>query len=213
MNKKYIIWDWNGTLLNDVDYCVDCMNKVLAKHKLPSINTEIYKEKFTFPVKDYYAAIGFDFGKTDFEVPAMQFIEEYYSGVENISLHQNVVDILEYFNSVGTVQFCLSAMEHSNLIDLLSKNNLDKYFESISGIDNHYAHSKIEFGEKMISEFGDDKKSEFVLIGDTIHDHEVASHLGIDCILVSNGHQNTDRLRTVSNNIISDLSELKSIIN
>ena len=66
MRKNLIIWDWNGTLLSDVDACVKAMNIMLDKRKMGSIDIEFYKEKFTFPVKDYYVALGFDFNKESY---------------------------------------------------------------------------------------------------------------------------------------------------
>lgn len=212
MKKQFIIWDWNGTLLDDVDYCVACMNIVLKKHAIKPINQSIYKSTFTFPVKDYYSSIGFDFNKIDFEIPAMQFITEYYSGVGRVQLHNNVKETLLYFKTIGKTQFCLSAMEHSNLLKQLDEKDLEVYFDKVSGIDDHYAHSKIDKGESLISSFGKNNKNDFVLIGDTIHDYEVANHLGIDCILIDHGHQNPDRLLAVTNNVISDLNELRDLI-
>ena len=50
------------------------------------------------------------------------------------------------------------------------------------------------------------------MIGDTIHDYEVAHNLEIDCLLISSGHQSHERLATVTSNIISELSELKMFI-
>ncbi len=34
MGKQIIIWDWNGTLLNEVQMCVNCMNELLGKRNL-----------------------------------------------------------------------------------------------------------------------------------------------------------------------------------
>ena len=61
-----IIWDWNGTLLNDLRLCVKTINSLLEKRSLPVLTTSSYKEVFSFPVKDYYEKVGFDFSKEDF---------------------------------------------------------------------------------------------------------------------------------------------------
>ncbi len=58
---KQLIWDWNGTLLDDVRMCVNVMNVLLDKYALPELTCEKYKQVFDFPVKDYYANLGFDF--------------------------------------------------------------------------------------------------------------------------------------------------------
>ncbi|MBT5731282.1 MAG: HAD family hydrolase [Lentimicrobiaceae bacterium] len=206
--KKHIIWDWNGTLLNDTQYCVSCMNKVLSNHQLENITIDIYKKHFTFPVKDYYRAIGFDFNKIDFEKPALEFINEYYSGITSVKLHKGCHAILNTINQKGIKQHVLSAMEHNMLVKSLSNFGIDSYFENVSGISDHYAHSKVDVGKKLISEIGC-STDDIIMIGDTIHDYEVAQNLEIDCLLISSGHQSHERLETRTSNIISKLSEIE----
>ncbi len=59
--KSHILWDWNGTLLDDVDLCVFTMSEVLAKHGLKKIDKKPSRETFCFPVMKYYQSLGFDF--------------------------------------------------------------------------------------------------------------------------------------------------------
>ena len=65
---EHIIWDWNGTLLDDVDYCRSIINTILIKNNLPQLSFDRYREVFTFPVQDYYKEAGFDFNKVSFEI-------------------------------------------------------------------------------------------------------------------------------------------------
>jgi|FLOH01.1.fsa_nt_gi phosphoglycolate phosphatase len=206
-SKKTIIWDWNGTLLDDADYCVKCMNKVLSKRKIPQIDIDRYREVFTFPVREYYKTIGFNLNQETFEIPAMEFIDHYYSGLNEVNLQRKAKETLLFFKKLGFKQFVLSAMEHSNLINSLTDKGLVNYFDEVSGINNHYAHSKLEMGIDLVNKIGI-TLSEILLIGDTIHDFEVASGLGVDCILVANGHQSKKRLLQVTTNVISTLDEI-----
>jgi len=75
---ELILWDWNGTLLNDQTICIDAMNRLLVKRGLPLLTEEKYRRVFTFPVKTYYAQLGFDFAKEPFEIPALEFMEQYH---------------------------------------------------------------------------------------------------------------------------------------
>lgn len=204
---KTIIWDWNGTLLNDADYCVTCINKVLRKRNLPIINIEQYRTHFTFPVKDYYQAIGFDFEKENFEVPAMEFINDYYTNLSNANLHTCVLDVLDYFKKRGYTQLVLSAMEHQNLIKSLTEKGIVNYFEEIKGIDDHYATSKLEMGRNLMRQLKIDPTTT-LMVGDTTHDLEVATGLGIECILVSSGHQSEERLLKTTTNVIAKLRDI-----
>ncbi len=86
MGKKIIIWDWNGTLLNDVQMCVNCMNVLLGKRNLPRLSFDTYRNVFNFPVRDYYEKIGFDFTCEDFEVPAKEFMDLYHRFLPETSL-------------------------------------------------------------------------------------------------------------------------------
>ncbi len=207
LNKNIIIWDWNGTLLNDASFCVMCMNKVLSKRNMSKIDVEQYRNLFTFPVKNYYEAIGFNFDDEGFEVPAMEFIDLYYPNLDKASLHPGAKDVLLFFSKLGFKQLVLSAMEHSNLIKSLTDKGIIGFFDNISGINNHYAHSKLEMGRNLMNKLDADSK-EILMIGDTIHDFEVASGLGIDCILIANGHQSKERLLKTTSKVISTLDEI-----
>ncbi|MDP3915776.1 MAG: HAD hydrolase-like protein [Bacteroidota bacterium] len=202
-----IIWDWNGTLLNDIELCVQTINEMLQKRNLQQLTVDEYREVFSFPVKDYYQKIGFDFNDEPFEIPALEFIEEYNCQVKGCKLHQNSVSVLNYFQSVGIRQFVLSAMKQDALDQCLEQQNISHYFEHISGLDNHYAASKIENGQQLISEFNLNA-SELILIGDTVHDFEVARELGCQCVLIANGHQSKHILESTGVLVIDELNQL-----
>lgn len=204
---KSIIWDWNGTLLNDIGLCIQSINVLLKNRNIPEIDIETYKEVFSFPVKDYYKAIGFDFEKEDFSILAHQFIDLYNEGFDNCSLQKQAVEVLSYFREKGIRQFVLSAMEHQMLEKTLKLKGIANFFEGVSGLNDHYAVSKIELGRQLISDFKIDTE-EVWLIGDTIHDFEVATELGIKCILIADGHQSVERLQQPGGIVISDLNML-----
>ncbi|MCY1720421.1 HAD hydrolase-like protein [Prolixibacteraceae bacterium Z1-6] len=205
-----IIWDWNGTLLNDLDFCISTINKLLKKRKLELVTHESYKAVFSFPVKDYYEAIGFDFSKEDFAIPAREFIDLYDAGVKNCLLHSSATEVLSYFKEKGIRQFVLSAMQQEMLNETLKQQGIFDYFEGVAGLNDHYAVSKIERGEQLISQFNINKEKA-TIIGDTIHDFEVAQQLGTDCILIADGHQSAERLQSTGIHVISDLRRLKEL--
>ena len=204
---KSIIWDWNGTLLNDIELCIRSINILLKNRDIPEINIKTYKEVFSFPVKDYYKTIGFDFKKEDFSIPAHQFIELYNEGFDGCSLQKPAIEVLNHFREKGIRQFVLSAMEHNMLEKTLKLKGIADFFEGVSGLNNHYAVSKIELGRQLISDYKIDTE-EVWLIGDTIHDFEVATELGIKCILIADGHQSVERLKQTNGVVISDLNML-----
>lgn len=203
-NKQAIIWDWNGTLLDDVDECIRCINRLLQQRNLPLLTKKVYRSIFTFPVKEYYRAAGFDFEKEDFEMPALEFIRCYHQLLKNSNLFPDVVQMLEYFKDKGIKQCILSAMEHNSLVDSLKEKNIFGYFDIVAGIDDHYAHSKTEVGMKLIRQLPFEKEK-ILMIGDSLHDLEVADELGIECLLIANGHQSKERLTAHTEDVIDDI--------
>lgn len=204
-----IIWDWNGTLLNDTDYCVSTMNSLLADRGLPLLTTKKYREVFSFPVKDYYQTIGFDFEKEDFSIPAHQYIDLYNRGFDQCSLQEPTVEVLSFFRAKGVRQFVLSAMEHEMLEKTLHKKDILHFFEGVAGLTDHYAVSKVDQGKMLMKNF-DIEQEKTWLIGDTVHDFEVAEALGISCILVADGHQSAVRLHKTDAKVIENLRQLIS---
>lgn len=206
-----IIWDWNGTLLNDVHISLSSVNHLLADRNLEQLTCKRYLDIFTFPVQIYYEKLGFDFNDEPFEVIAHQFIEIYNEAIKDCGLHSEAVPILDYMKRKNMNQFILSAMEQQLLEETVKQNNIYHIFNAVYGLDHLYATSKIDIG---ISLFDQHQLSplQTLLIGDTAHDYEVAQSIGCQCILVAKGHQSRHRLESTGAKVIDSLSELMLII-
>lgn len=202
-----IIWDWNGTLLKDIDLCVNTMNKLLDARNLPQINHAVYREVFSFPVKDYYQTIGFDFTKEDFDIPAHQYIDLYYQGFDGCSLQNDTEKVLDYFRQKNVRQFVLSAMEHGMLEKTLKAKEIFEYFEGVAGLTDHLAVSKVDQGKMLIGKFNIEL-AETWMIGDTVHDFEVASEMGVKCVLIADGHQSEERLLKTGAPVLQNIGQL-----
>ena len=208
INKyRHIIWDWNGTLLNDVDYCIACMNQLLKKRQMQPLEKARYRDIFTFPVEDYYKEIGFDFAKDPFDVVGHEFIHSYYSDLSSCGLHPQAKGLLQFFQKSAKQQFVLSAMEHQALLNFLKSYDILHYFEGVYGIDNHLGAGKIDRAQSMIESHHIDM-SQALLIGDTLHDKEVADELGCDILLVAQGHQSRLRLKASGAKVVDSLSDM-----
>jgi phosphoglycolate phosphatase len=207
MGEVNIIWDWNGTLLNDLNLCIMSINTLLERRKLPLLSNQSYREVFSFPVRDYYMAIGFDFKTEEFAIPAQEFIDLYETGVSGCSLHDQAVEVLSHFRDKGCRQFVLSAMHQDMLVKTLKHNDIYHYFEGVAGLDDHYAVSKVERGRQLIARFNINREHT-LMIGDTNHDSEVAHDLGIACVLVADGHQSVQRLEKTGTPVVKNLAEL-----
>ncbi len=211
--KRYqnILWDWNGTLLDDVDECIEIINVSLANRKLKTIDRTQYLEKFQFPVKKYYEEIGFNFSLESFEKVGREYIDAYATRMFECRLHDSAVEILQRLSLAGKKQYILSALNHAALQKCIGEFGLARFFEEARGLDDHYAHSKVELGRTLMADLGIACDSA-VLIGDTLHDYEVAQDLGIDCILIAAGHNSRKRLDQCDTKIFADLRELNAKI-
>lgn len=209
-NTKSIIWDWNGTLLNDVEISILSMNQMLEKRNIPLLNVEKYQNIFTFPVQDYYVKAGVNFDKHEWDTVAMEFINNYRKNIVGAQLHADATNILEYFKTRHIRQFILSAMEQDFLEETIGNFGIDAMFERIVGLNNHYAATKEENARRLIADINVNK-NEICMIGDTIHDFEVAQSAGVACILISRGHQSHVRLKSTGALVIGNFGELKRV--
>jgi len=208
---SHIIWDWNGTLLNDAWLCVDVMNGMLQERNLRLLTLDDYRSVFDFPVKDYYVKIGFDFNKEAFEKVGMEFMIRYNLRQKESSLHPEVVDVLKAFKDKGYRQFILSAREQNELIREIHELGVFHYFDHICGLDDHYAHGKTDVGLEMVRKLNL-PTDQLIFIGDTLHDAEVAAEIAIECALIPNGHNSRERLEASNLPIISSLKDLTGLI-
>lgn len=190
---KNIIWDWNGTMLDDVELCVDVGNNLFRRKNLPLISVEKYKSIFTIPVKNYYIAVGFDFSKESFEVVGKEWMDEYEERKYEAPLFDGLIKVMEKFNDLGINQSVVSAYKQDKLQTMIEKFDLKKYLDNIIGLDNIYAAGKVHLAQNLVEKVGSGNGN-FLLIGDTVHDFEVANSVGADCILIASGHQSKNML-------------------
>ena len=208
---KTIIWDWNGTLLDDLDLSLESVNVLLKERNIPTLSIEKYKDIFGFPVVDYYVKAGFDFEKEAFEVPAKQYVKLYAAGASELKLFPDVVDTLTFFKENNYRQIVLSAMKDDNLKLMIHNAEISHFFDGIFGIKDNYAREKVSLGKQVVENLKLNP-AECLMIGDTLHDAEVAEECGFNCILFSGGHVSKQRLETKEKKIINSLSELKQIL-
>ncbi len=206
-NYKHIIWDWNGTIINDVDLCVELINWLLKEKNLKTITKEEYKNVFTIPVRNYYAVLGFDFEKEPFEVIGKRWMNEYERRKFECTVYDGIIEIMEKINQLGIGQSILSAYSQHTLEEMVEHFGLTKYFSHIVGLDNIYAAGKLHLGKDLMKRLGNGK-GETLLIGDTEHDYEVATEIGADCVLSSNGHQSEEKLEKLNCLVIDDLRNI-----
>lgn len=203
-NKTHVIWDWNGTLLDDIEHAVSVVNILLQEQGLNPTNVEHYRKIFGFPVIEYYKRLGFDTSPKVFAEMCERFNELFHANIDRLDLWPGAREVLAEVKDMGKVQSILSASEQNMLNHSVKVLNVGHFFDYVMGIADKMAGSKIEFGHRLMAKAGVPAE-ECVMIGDTDHDLEVAQALGIDMILVEHGHQCPTRLREVHHTVVKVL--------
>lgn len=183
----HLIWDFNGTLLSDVDACIQSANRLLENHGLPKLSSaEHYRATFGFPIIDYYRRLGFDFEKLAYPDLAVEWVAYYLEYSADAKLYPDVLDTLQTVRDRGISQLVLSATEKSMLEKQITTLGIRPYLDEVLGLDNIHAYSKEEIGRRWRDTHPD---ARVLFVGDTDHDAQVAAAMGADCILVTTGHQ------------------------
>lgn len=208
MRYTHILWDFNGTILDDVGAGIKSVNKLLSDRGLPIIKSvEEYYDVFGFPIVEYYRRLGFDFSKEPYEVIAPQWVEQYMVNVRDSRVFEDVNIAAESFREKGLKQVILSATELDMLKEQLKDLGLDEVFDDVLGLDNIHAESKVKLAEKWREE---NPMAVALMIGDSVHDAEVADAIGADCVLIARGHQSRKTLEDCGCPIMNTLTELIS---
>ena len=190
----HIVWDFNGTIYDDVDACIKSANRLLGAHGLPLVTSvEQYRSLFGFPIQEYYARMGFDFEKTPYADLAPEWMGYYFEYSKDSTTYPEIPEVLDALHEKGMGQWILSATEVNMLRGQLEGLGILSRFDGFLGLDNIHAKSKKDIGVAW-------KKANpdicALMIGDTDHDAEVAEAMGVDCVLVASGHQNRSKLET-----------------
>ena len=187
---RYVIWDWNGTLLDDVDSCVDVLNDLLQRRGLQQVSRGYCRERFGFPVRPFYEGLGFDVSDQAFVDLSTEFIAAYKQALARVGLHQGALDVMKSLGGMLDGQLVVSAME---------------------GTSNLQAGSKVQVGVEVVQALRLDPH-QVLLVGDTEHDLELAKAIGCHCVLHVGGHQTRERLQATGYPVVDDLHSVVKLV-
>lgn len=206
-----VVWDWNGTLLNDAQFCVEIINAMLTRRQLPGVTLAFYRAVIEFPVLFYYRKLGFDFDAEPFEMISNEFVSMYQAGWRRCALQQDTLATMAAIKAAGVGQSVLSASLSSHLFEQLRHFGVDALLDAVTGADNHHGHGKLHIARAHVVSLGA-QPARTLFIGDTAHDAEVAAEAGCDCLLVSCGHYGRDRLKQLHLPIADGMQDVLSFI-
>ena len=184
MKITHIVWDWNGTLFDDVDLGIRCVNQLLSRYGLEQVDKNRYYQVFGFPISDYYKRLGFDFDKTPYPVLAKEYMDIYVPESQKCSLRENAQQTVDALKELGCKNIILSASKREILLEQINNCGL-KNIDHVYGIDNIHASGKVDLAIKMRRDF---KNANILFVGDTPHDKDAADAAQAKCVFISGGH-------------------------
>jgi phosphoglycolate phosphatase-like HAD superfamily hydrolase len=205
MARTHLVWDWNGTLLNDLSLVVASTNTAFASVGGPVVSAEEHRVQFRRPISDYYAEVlgravdSDEFGRLD-----KIFHEAYRSGLTTCAL---AADATAAMRSWPGSQSLLSMWFHEELVPAIETYGLSAMFTRIDGLravvggDRKAAHLARHLAELDLD------GASAVLIGDSIDDADAAESVGAGCVLYTGGFTDPDRLRASGYPVADSLTE------
>ena len=208
---KHIIWDFNGTLLSYAQLGVDCDNHVFDVLGLPRITIDDYRRHMTMPVRDFYTALGVDLNVYKYETISRLWLDRFNQHAVSGGLVPGTLELTKRLKAAGFTQSILSASYEKSLREQCAALGLAERIAAIDGLHDESAAKKTEIGRAQMARLGLDGEHT-VLVGDMVADSELADALGIRCVLVPWGHNDTQRLSRTGRPVAESFEALEEIL-
>lgn len=191
---SYIIWDWNGTLYDDVDISLQCVNDMLIKRNMPTINMKQYYSYVDTPIIKFYEHI-FDLNIVTYDTICNEYYFSYNKYTEDRVLPQSTVALVKKLNRLGVRQSVVSSYFQKELVSMMKRCGVYDCFEHVSGARDRSVSSKLGRVENAIISSGVERRK-CVIVGDTEQEFDIAIRSDIDCVLVGWGHNSPEVLKS-----------------
>ncbi|MBR2901051.1 MAG: HAD family hydrolase [Clostridia bacterium] len=211
MSFKFVFWDWNGTILNDASAACDAVNVMLEKRGRKTITLDEYRSMVDVPIVRFYEKV-LDMSKESMKSLSDEFNPLCHKFTPENPVSIETIELIKTLNQNGIKQYIFSSSHNKFIEPYLERFGISQYFETVLGAKDCNVGSKVERTLDYI-EKNNINKDEILFVGDMVHDSEVATAVGSECVLVSSGHQCEKALLKTGRRVISSLSELIDIIN
>jgi phosphoglycolate phosphatase-like HAD superfamily hydrolase len=201
----HLVWDWNGTLLDDLSLVVTATNASLALLGGPAVTEEEHRRDFRRPISEYYASVlGRPVDEVQFAALDAAFHRAYSDGLTTCALSPGAIEVLAQW--AGT-QSLLSMWFHEELVPTVHRYGIAGYFARVDGL-----RASVGGGPKAphlaahLASLGL-AGSDCVLIGDSVDDADAAVSLGARVVLYTGGFTDPDRLLATGHPVARTLAE------
>lgn len=203
----HVVWDWNGTLLDDLPVVLASVNAGVAPYRSEPVTLDDYRTHYTRPVKRFYdSLLGREITNDEWLDLDHRFHEAYRAQMQGASLAPGAREALERTAGIGVRQSLLSMYPHDDLIPLVAAAGIDHHFVRIDGLQGPPGDRKASYLESHLGAMSADPDDTLV-IGDTPDDAHAAAEIGADCVLVDNGSHHRPSLEATGFRVASGLIE------
>jgi phosphoglycolate phosphatase-like HAD superfamily hydrolase len=185
---RHVVWDWNGTLLDDNDAVVTAVNAVCRSYGRPAITLADWRTIFCRPLdRCYQRLLGQRLSVEDWARIDRAYHDAYTELLPGVRLAVGVPEVLHGWGAGGGTQSLLSMWFHDHLVALVTELGLADHFTRIDGLRHGVGGgSKADHLAEHLAALALDP-AEVVLIGDVVDDAAAAASVGARCVLVSTG--------------------------
>jgi phosphoglycolate phosphatase-like HAD superfamily hydrolase len=203
----HIVWDWNGTLLDDAHAVYRAACRVFAAHGLPPVSAERYRAAYRRPIQDFYAALfGRELAVEEFAGMDDEFHQAYREEMDGVALAAGAPEVLRGWRTGGGTQSLLSMYRHDELVELVRGHGIEGEFARVDGLVGPGGGRKAAYLSAHLSALAVDP-GEVVLIGDSLDDAASAAELGARCVLFNGGYHERAALAVAAVPVADTLAE------
>lgn len=210
---KHVIWDWNGTLLNDAEITIQASIRWLETLGVSGVTKAQILEHCVRDFAQFYKPF---LGRlpTDDEIADARdcYWAIYEPAKRDLPLADDAIQALGDVVTNGRGQSVLSMAPHAELVELIDRHGLTGHFQRVDGDKDGSAHSKLENLRQHLGDLAIDP-AQAAMIGDALDDYEVSAALGVQPILVETGMYSRKRLEKtgapVARNLVEAIRHLR----
>lgn len=207
---RHVIWDWNGTLADDLPVVVDAVNVSLAAIGERPIDADDYRDHYTRPVRRFYdSLLGRSVSDMEWTALDTNFHETYAKTLHLVGLTADAEEAIAAVATAGATQSILSMWWHDDLVPEVRRWGLDRAMVRVEGNTREAGATKTKLLEAHLEKLGSTRRP--VLIGDATDDASAALEIGIAVVLYDGGSHHRDDLESLDVPIALSLTEAVSI--
>lgn len=207
VTDRHLVWDWNGTLLDDLTLIVEATNAAFAAVGGPRLDADFHRRHFRRPITEYYAQVlGRPVDDEEFALINTVFHEAYRKALTGCPLAPDATDALR---SWPGNQSLLSMWYHRDLVPTVRRYGLHPHFRRIDGLrvrPGGFAHHKEPFLRRHLAAQRVEPR-QAVVVGDSVDDAVAARSVGAACVLYSGGFTHPDVLAATGAPVVDTLQE------